>query len=177
LPEEDVEYFGSFSDKTFKPTRKIILRSDYENAEELAKDEVILHDFYGVAINPHFANKAKATSTSFDRTGAVCSSEHKRKVSAARAGKLASEEAKQKMKVARTGKKHSDRTKQKIREALTGKTFTEERKQSISEANTGKNWYVNATGETHQIEECPGPEWQPGRKWKNQPTLKESDND
>ena len=30
LPEEDINYFGSFKDKNFKPTQKIILKDDYE---------------------------------------------------------------------------------------------------------------------------------------------------
>jgi hypothetical protein len=65
LPEEDKGYFGSFKDKTFRPTRKIILRSDYTTRAEAYADEMILHDYYDVANNPHFANRAKATSTSF----------------------------------------------------------------------------------------------------------------
>ena len=65
LPEEDVKYFGSFKDKKFKPTQKIILKSDYDTREEAYADEIILHDYYDVANNPHFANQAKATSTKF----------------------------------------------------------------------------------------------------------------
>jgi general stress protein YciG len=65
LPEEDIRYFGSFGDKTFKPTQKIILKSDYSTREEALADEIILHDFYDVANNSHFANRAKATSTKF----------------------------------------------------------------------------------------------------------------
>ena len=64
LPEEDVKYFGSYRDKTFKPTEKIILET-YDTLEEVLEAEIILHDFYKVDINPHFANKAKATSTGF----------------------------------------------------------------------------------------------------------------
>jgi general stress protein YciG len=65
LPEEDVEYFGSFSDKSFRPTQKIILKSDYTTRVEANADEIILHDYYDVGNNPHFANRAKATSTGF----------------------------------------------------------------------------------------------------------------
>lgn len=65
LPEEDVKYFGSFSDKTFRPTRKIILKSDYKTREEANIDEVVLHDYYDVGNNPHFANRAKSTSSKF----------------------------------------------------------------------------------------------------------------
>ena len=65
LPEEDVRYLGSFTDKTFKPTQKIILKDDYATREEAYADEIILHDYYDVGNNPHFANRAKATSTKF----------------------------------------------------------------------------------------------------------------
>jgi hypothetical protein len=65
LPEEDVKYFGSFYDKTFKPTQKIILRSDYATREEAYADEIILQQHYKVVENPHFANKAYQTSTKF----------------------------------------------------------------------------------------------------------------
>jgi hypothetical protein len=58
-PEEDVRYFGSYRDKTFKPTQKIILET-YDTAEELAEAEEILHAFYDVAPNPHFANQHNA---------------------------------------------------------------------------------------------------------------------
>jgi len=65
LPEEDIKYFGTFRDKTFRPTHKIILKDNYATREEAYADEIILHDYYDVANNPHFANRAKATSTSF----------------------------------------------------------------------------------------------------------------
>lgn len=69
LPENDVKYFGSYSDKTFKPTKKIILKSDYVTRKEAINDEIILHNYYNVAHNPHFANKVNQTSTKFDTTG------------------------------------------------------------------------------------------------------------
>jgi len=65
LPEEDINYFGSFKDKAFKPTQKIILKSDYATREEAYVDEIILQKYYQVAENPHFANRAYQTSTKF----------------------------------------------------------------------------------------------------------------
>lgn len=65
LPEEDVNYFGSSKDKTFKPTQKIILSSDYATREDAYADEIILQQYYKVVENPHFANKAYQTSTKF----------------------------------------------------------------------------------------------------------------
>jgi hypothetical protein len=64
LPQEDVNYFGSFKDKTFNPTRKIILET-FNSVEEALEAECALHDFYKVDKNPHFANRAKQTSTGF----------------------------------------------------------------------------------------------------------------
>jgi hypothetical protein len=63
-PEEDVNYFGSFKDKTFKPTEKIILFV-CESREEVYEIERMLHCFLEVDINPHFANRSKQTSTRF----------------------------------------------------------------------------------------------------------------
>jgi general stress protein YciG len=65
LPEEDVKYFGSSKDKTFKPKHKIILKSDYATRAEAYTDEIILQEYYKVVENPHFANKSYQTSTKF----------------------------------------------------------------------------------------------------------------
>jgi hypothetical protein len=61
LPEEDVKYFGSFYDKTFKPTEKIILET-FNNIEDAYEAEITLHNFYNVKDNPHFANKSNQNS-------------------------------------------------------------------------------------------------------------------
>jgi hypothetical protein len=70
LPSEDVRYFGSFTDKSFRPTQKIILAT-FDTREEMCQAEVDLHAFYEVERNPHFANKARQTSSKFymDMTG------------------------------------------------------------------------------------------------------------
>jgi hypothetical protein len=64
LPEQDIKYFGSYKDKTFKPTQKIILET-FDSVEETLEAECALHDFYEVDKNPHFANKARQTSEKF----------------------------------------------------------------------------------------------------------------
>jgi len=56
LPEEDMKYFGSFYDKSFKPTEKIILETFYTR-KEAYEAESKLHKFYDVKNNSHFANK------------------------------------------------------------------------------------------------------------------------
>ena len=66
-------YLGSFSDATFHPIDKIILFEG--TTEECLEVEVLLHDFYDVGRNPHFANKAKQTSTGFNAGGRVSTPE------------------------------------------------------------------------------------------------------
>ena len=66
-PEEDVTYFGSYRDKTFKPTQKIILET-YDTAEEAIDDEIKMQRFFKVVENPHFANQVYQTSTGFRGT-------------------------------------------------------------------------------------------------------------
>ena len=68
LPEEDIKYFGSFKDRSFNPSNKIILET-FDNNIDMLKSEVILHNFYQVNINSYFANKAKQTSTGFSTFG------------------------------------------------------------------------------------------------------------
>lgn len=63
-PEEDTTYFGSFRDKTFSPTEKIVL-AIFASREEAAEAEVLLHEFFEVHRNFHFANKAKQSSKKF----------------------------------------------------------------------------------------------------------------
>jgi hypothetical protein len=63
-PEEDINYFGTFKDKNFKPTQKIILET-FNTIEEALEVECVLHDFYEVDKNPHFANIARQTSKKF----------------------------------------------------------------------------------------------------------------
>ena len=78
-PEQDVTYFGSFRDKTFKPTEKIILETfpTYELALEC---EVKLHKFFNVSVNPHFANIVRQTCKRFTTEGSTLVIENNRKV-------------------------------------------------------------------------------------------------
>jgi hypothetical protein len=63
-PHKDIDYLGSFSDKNFKPTQKIILEV-FANKEEALDAEKKLHKFYDVKNNPHFANRSNLTTTCF----------------------------------------------------------------------------------------------------------------
>jgi len=64
VPPEQDNYFGTYSDKTFKPDQKLIL-GVHSTREEAAEAEVKLHEFFQVHLNSHFANKARQTSKKF----------------------------------------------------------------------------------------------------------------
>lgn len=64
VPPEQDQYLGSFKDKTFNPTQKIII-GIFDIAKEALEKEILLHNFYNVAKNPHFANQSKQTSLGF----------------------------------------------------------------------------------------------------------------
>lgn len=66
-PSED-KYMGSFRDKTFKPTQKIIIE-EFSSRDEALDAEIKLHSLFCVDINPHFVNKRKQTSRKFDHAG------------------------------------------------------------------------------------------------------------
>jgi|688.fasta_scaffold632425_2 hypothetical protein len=140
LPEEDCNYFGSFYDKTFAPKEKIILQV-FETREEALNAEIILHDFYRVDLNPHFANKARQTSTKFISCGKR-SNEFRKKISAINKGKKLSPEHIKKVSDARS-------------KALKGRKLNKEHKRKISEALKGKRKGVKIgkrlTKESRQI--------------------------
>jgi hypothetical protein len=134
LPEKDVNYFGSFKDKTFKPTQKIILKDDYATRAEAYIDEIILQEYYKVVENPHFANRAYQTSTGWTTLGS----------------KMTEEQLKRHTEYFRNnppllGRKHSEETKQKLREKNKGKVppnkgvpHTPETRKKMSEKNKGR---------------------------------------
>ena len=49
-PELDTSYFGSYRDKTFKPTEKVILET-FESYELALEAEIQLHQFFQVKPN------------------------------------------------------------------------------------------------------------------------------
>lgn len=64
VPPEQDDYFGSFTDKSFKPTEKIII-AIFDTEKEALEAEAALHQFYDIDANPHFANRAKQTTSRF----------------------------------------------------------------------------------------------------------------
>ena len=155
LPEEDIKYFGSFKDKSFKPTKKTILFV-CETREEVAEIEIELHDFFDVAVNPQFANRAKAISTGFDRTGVPWTEEQKKAHSERMSGENHprfgvphTKETRKKQSVAKSGENnpqygvpHTEEWKKSMsgeNHPLFGVPRTEEEKKKISEALSGEN--------------------------------------
>lgn len=118
LPKEDIKYFGSFKDKNFKSTQKIILKDDYATREEAYVDEIILQEYYKVVENPHFANRAYQTSTGWTTLGLFPSDETRKKLSESHKGRIAWNK----------GKSVLDEVKEKIRQKNKGRKQTEEHK-------------------------------------------------
>jgi len=163
LPEEDVKYFGSYRDKTFKPTEKIILET-FNTIEEVFAAEIKIQEFYKVDKNPHFANVYIHRSKNFCNngsyfirkkisnalTGIKRSEETKRKVSEAKKGIIVNEETKAKLKGKRKGRKpalgikHTEKWKKDHSKRMLdnnpfkGKKHTEETKKIISEKAKGR---------------------------------------
>jgi len=131
LPEEDTKYFGSFRDKTFKPTGKTILFV-CKTRQEAAEIEIELHDFFDVAVNPQFANRSKQTSTKFDTTGLQSGEKNpmygRTGENHPMFGVPRTEEWKKAQSERMSGEKHP----------RFGVPVTEESKKKISEANSGK---------------------------------------
>jgi hypothetical protein len=136
LPEKDVKYFGSFKDKTFRPTQKIILKGDYATREEAYADEIILQEYYKVVENPHFANRAYQTSTKFSTLGLFPSDETRKKLSKSHKGKVAWNK----------GKTVSDEIKEKIRQKNKGRKQTEEHKMKRTQKKSKEFTLVDPYG-------------------------------
>ena len=162
LPEEDINYFGSFKDKNFKPTQKTILKDDYETRVDAIEDEIILHNFYQVDKNPHFANKARQKTTGFyySAKGVVRTEEYKQKMSERLKGrKIKPEWIAKGVENRRTyegennpfyGKEHSQETKDHLKQKTIetwknqphpwiGRKHSEESKVKFRERNAGEN--------------------------------------
>ena len=189
LPEEDVEYFGSFKDKNFKPTQKIILKDDYPTRVEAIEDEVILHDYYDVDINPHFANKSKQKTTGFyySAKGVVRSEEYKKKMSERLKGREIKPEWIEKTLQKRRsydreqnpfyGKTHNEKTREILsqRTAETwkkqphpwiGKKHSEESKQKMREAHSGEKNHLYGKSLSDELKQKISAS-KIGRKWYN----------
>lgn len=154
-PESD-GYLGSFSDKTFKPTSKIVLTL-HSSADEARLAEMKIQEFYDVLNNPHFVNKSIQTGKGFYIKQHT--EETKIKMRASALGRVTSEEAKRKQSIAKKGKKftleriqklrgrvHSEKTKEKISKSHLGVLKSPEHRLSISKSKQGdKNPMFNTS--------------------------------
>ena len=135
LPEEDINYFGSFYDKTFKPSEKIIL-DVFDTREGAIAAEVKLHFFYKVDKNPHFANLSRQTSTGFSGGSGMLGLKHKpetiEEYKKQRKGKPKSDSHKEAIKQASL----LPESREKKSKALRGVPKTEEHRKKIGEATS-----------------------------------------
>jgi hypothetical protein len=159
------DYYGSYYDKTFYPTCKIVL-GEFETPEEALEAEIALHNFFEVDKNPHFANRARQTSTGF--ISLHKDEKWRRKISEAHRGKKLSPETIAKRQATRGpyakgkdskkfGTKHTPETKAKIKEARA--------KQTNTSGGCSYPWWVTEDGTRTRALECPGEDWQRGMKW------------
>ena len=173
-PEDD-PYLGSFKDKTFKPTQKIIL-GVYGTPEECINAEVNLHAFFEVDINPHFANLARQTSTGF--VSLVKTKEHRENISKGLTGRKLSPESiakRQAKRVYATGEDHhmvkrghtpetkavikekralqmiTEETRRKISNSLKGRVFSPEHREKLSESTKGGPGRPGARSEEERL--------------------------
>jgi len=164
-PETD-GYYGSYHDKSFTPTQKIIL-GEFETPEEALEAEITLHNFFEVDKNSHFANRARQTSTGF--ISLHKDEEWRRKISEAHKGKKLSPESIAKRQANRSYATGSDHP-------YYGATHTPEARAKIKEARARQTnvsggcshpWWVKQDGTRTRALKCPGEGWKRGMKWKD----------
>jgi hypothetical protein len=145
-PKDDVKYFGSFKDKSFFPTQKVILQ-EFSSRKGALEAEILLHNFFEVTTNPHFANRSKQTSTGFTTSGFHHSEEAKLRIG---------EESRKRTRTKETRRKTSESNKGQKRSEIT--------KQKLSNERKGKLWWRNfITGEVTLSKGSPGEDWERGR--------------
>lgn len=152
-PDEDVGYFGSFKDKSFKPTNKIILKV-FNTRKEAFKHEIYLHFVLDVANNFLFANRARVTTTGFNWCGQKhtpetiqrirettkknFTEEKKAKLIEANKNKKLTKEHIEKLRQSNLGTKRSPETCEKIRQKAIGRKISQTARAKIGEHNKGK---------------------------------------
>lgn len=153
-----VKYFTSSQDKEFKqdftnnPEKyNIDIINNFIERQEAINLEVQIHNWNDVGSNDKFYNKAKQTSSGFDRAGVKDTPEELER----KRGQVFSKEARKKMSIANRGKdnpnygkKHSAESRKKMSEnhwdssgknnPMFGKHRSKETKQKISEAFKGE---------------------------------------
>lgn len=167
IPSKDVLYYGSFKDKTFKPTSKKILKQ-FETREEAFKHEIYLHYILDVAANPKFANKCRVTTTGFTWAGQKHTPETIEKIRRScllsfqnmnneakinrikklKAKKL-TKEHREKLRLINTGKTKSPETREKIRQKALNKIVSDQTRLKLSQNSKGR--WVNRPDQSKPI--------------------------
>lgn len=173
-------YLGSYLDRTFDPTHRIILQY-YRTEQGAISGEILWQNTFKVADDEAYANKAYQTSERFyypwsgktrsdaDKRkkslaaqGKPKSLEHCKKLSEARRGMKLSEQHKRNIGLSGLGREVTNETREKIRAKKVGVPQTEEHIQKLSRLRKGKKWWNNGERET-QSHEQPSPSWKRGR--------------
>ncbi len=129
--------------------------------------------------NPNYGkemSEEQKRQISEKRKGIKLSEEHKDKIrqrmigNTWNVGKKLSDETKRKVGEAQKGnqymigRKYSEETRKKMSEAHKGKQPTEETRKKLSEAKKGRKWWNDGLGNCKLVLECPGNDWNLGRK-------------
>jgi hypothetical protein len=150
-PETD-SYLGSYTDKTFKPDKKVIL-GKFNCLEFAVEHEIELHDKYNVDVWDVFANRAKQTSSKFSFRGIGENNPRFGKIGVY----LHSEETRGKISKAVKGEKNGwyGRRWEKEKHPMLGKTHSEKTKKLMSKNRKGKRTGAKNSfyGKTH-TQEC-----------------------
>jgi len=189
------EYLGSYKDKSFAPTGKIIL--EYAKTEEGAVEaEVRWQRVFLVAEDPQFANQSYQTNKKFvltvkgeghPNTGRMRPDVTIRnlednpvyrpevKNNRDQINQKISETTKKALADPETKRKHIEANR-RIAQNLRGDPEHSNKMREVgsrpdvikkkSKAIKGRSWFVNIQGETIMEWNSPGPEWQNGRKWR-----------
>jgi hypothetical protein len=122
-------YLGSYKDKTFKPTSKVILTL-HKTKEEAISAEIKIQRFFKVVENPHFVNKSYQKSIGF--SFAASGENHPM-----------------------FGKNHTERSRRKISEARSGKKLSKTHIEKITGKKNHRykptDWYHSIHGEILQV--------------------------
>lgn len=149
-PETD-PYMGSYTDKTFKPDKKVVLKR-FHCLEFALEHEIELHEKYNVDVWEVFANKAKQTSSKFSFRGLGEKNP--------RFGKIGiyshSKETREKIGEALKGERNGwyGKTWKPGKHPMSGKTHSKETKETMSKNRKGKKTGVENSfyGRTHSQE-------------------------
>jgi curved DNA-binding protein CbpA len=159
-PDQD-PYRGSYTDKTFKPSAKIVLTT-HPNAEEAREAERKIQEFFDVLNNPHFVNKSIQTGKGFyiknhtedtknkirdAARGRIISPETRKKQSESKKGKKLSDEVVEKLKLRR----HSKEAKAKMSSSHRGVPKSPEHRKSISISKMGEKNPMYGTSKTYSF--------------------------